>query len=428
MNQCHICLFRANNKKSLGLHFKIHKDYIKMAMEMSRQYFKSGLSIDAIYDKLLVEINYPFDKSIIRKYLDIKNYICPCCDNGFLTRQARHSHIFRLSKRDLDHSNLYNEQLCIIERFSDKLDLLEKEKSYILDLDFPRFHLRKTNINKFKCPVCSLGFKDDFSLRLHIKTYIEKNISKEHSQFIDKELKKIDNYILRGIKYEALYSKTLLPRNFVAKYFRDKTANKKCPVCNMVFYDNSGLGNHLKIHPEFLDKLKNKVIDLFYSNLTANDIRREENICFSAGWIGQVWLDEFGQQNVKKRTCRISYISIMKQFANGKRFKSKNRRDIQFLDNTERYEFRTNRKKILYLCGSKCVACGKDNSKHVHHIIPLRLSRNNMLGNLICLCSNCHGKVHAAPRRLEMKMNNFDDICDLYIDSLDKLKKECSNA
>lgn len=48
-------------------------------------------------------------------------------------------------------------------------------------------------------------------------------------------------------------------------------------------------------------------------------------------------------------------------------------------------------KKQCEVCGNK-----KKSVLHIHHIIPRRDPRcNNSLGNLVCLCSNCHNEVHA---------------------------------
>ena len=43
-----------------------------------------------------------------------------------------------------------------------------------------------------------------------------------------------------------------------------------------------------------------------------------------------------------------------------------------------------------------CQGCGsKDTKLHVHHIIPLSSGGSNARSNLITLCEECHGRIHA---------------------------------
>ena len=47
-------------------------------------------------------------------------------------------------------------------------------------------------------------------------------------------------------------------------------------------------------------------------------------------------------------------------------------------------------KKIIRKRDKKCMYCGTRNKMEVHHIIPFRISKNNNIDNLICLCKSCH--------------------------------------
>lgn len=45
----------------------------------------------------------------------------------------------------------------------------------------------------------------------------------------------------------------------------------------------------------------------------------------------------------------------------------------------------------------ECQICGEKNkyTAELHHIKPLEIGGKNTLNNLVCLCANCHRKVHA---------------------------------
>ena len=43
--------------------------------------------------------------------------------------------------------------------------------------------------------------------------------------------------------------------------------------------------------------------------------------------------------------------------------------------------------------GYRCVMCGKKGKLHAHHIVPVRISKNNSLSNLVSVCDRCHRKL-----------------------------------
>lgn len=40
--------------------------------------------------------------------------------------------------------------------------------------------------------------------------------------------------------------------------------------------------------------------------------------------------------------------------------------------------------------GYRCVMCGRKGKLHAHHIIPVRISKDNSFSNLVSVCSKCH--------------------------------------
>jgi len=48
------------------------------------------------------------------------------------------------------------------------------------------------------------------------------------------------------------------------------------------------------------------------------------------------------------------------------------------------------RKQVYARDGNRCVMCGKKGRLHAHHIVPVRISHNNSLSNLVSLCERCH--------------------------------------
>ncbi len=53
----------------------------------------------------------------------------------------------------------------------------------------------------------------------------------------------------------------------------------------------------------------------------------------------------------------------------------------------------TIRKRVYQRDGLKCVLCGKKGKLHAHHVVPLMVSKDNSLSNLVSVCSKCHRKL-----------------------------------
>ena len=51
------------------------------------------------------------------------------------------------------------------------------------------------------------------------------------------------------------------------------------------------------------------------------------------------------------------------------------------------------RKQVYQRDGHRCVMCGKRAKLHAHHIVPVRISKDNSLSNLVSVCGRCHRKL-----------------------------------
>lgn len=75
------------------------------------------------------------------------------------------------------------------------------------------------------------------------------------------------------------------------------------------------------------------------------------------------------------------------------------------------------RKMVYARDGYRCAMCGKKGKLHAHHIVPVKISHDNSLNNLVAVCEKCHRKLEAVGfkilkegggtamlRRMELKM------------------------
>jgi len=51
------------------------------------------------------------------------------------------------------------------------------------------------------------------------------------------------------------------------------------------------------------------------------------------------------------------------------------------------------RKQCYRRDGYRCVMCGKKGKISAHHIVPVRISHNNSLTNLVSVCDRCHKRL-----------------------------------
>jgi len=62
------------------------------------------------------------------------------------------------------------------------------------------------------------------------------------------------------------------------------------------------------------------------------------------------------------------------------------------------------RQEVLNRDGRRCQICGKDENLHVHHVLPTGMGgsvERDVAENMITLCAECHGMVHAGMLHIE---------------------------
>jgi 5-methylcytosine-specific restriction enzyme A len=49
---------------------------------------------------------------------------------------------------------------------------------------------------------------------------------------------------------------------------------------------------------------------------------------------------------------------------------------------------------ICQICGRTCILGNGLSSPQCHHVIPVKISKNNHISNLMTVCTECHEKIH----------------------------------
>jgi 5-methylcytosine-specific restriction endonuclease McrA len=57
----------------------------------------------------------------------------------------------------------------------------------------------------------------------------------------------------------------------------------------------------------------------------------------------------------------------------------------------KRRKLTEDRKDII---GRKCINCGAVEDLQYHHVIPIAVGGNDIDSNMVCLCGDCHKKLH----------------------------------
>ena len=78
-------------------------------------------------------------------------------------------------------------------------------------------------------------------------------------------------------------------------------------------------------------------------------------------------------------------------------FKSKHKQVADVKKRTQLYteNWDNIRKQVYQRDGNRCVMCGKRARLHAHHIVPVKISKDNSLSNLVSVCGKCHRKLES---------------------------------
>lgn len=78
----------------------------------------------------------------------------------------------------------------------------------------------------------------------------------------------------------------------------------------------------------------------------------------------------------------------VKRNGNGKKVQQAKQRVKLYSENWDAI-----RKRCYARDGYRCVLCGKKGKLHAHHIVPVKISKDNSLSNLVSVCDKCHRKL-----------------------------------
>ena len=89
------------------------------------------------------------------------------------------------------------------------------------------------------------------------------------------------------------------------------------------------------------------------------------------------------------------------------------------------------RKMVYTRDNHRCVMCGRKGKVHAHHIVPVKVSRDNSLSNLVTVCERCHKKLEAVGftilenggSRVDVKRAEFRMIAEAKKKRLEKYNK-----
>lgn len=82
------------------------------------------------------------------------------------------------------------------------------------------------------------------------------------------------------------------------------------------------------------------------------------------------------------------------------------------------------RKRVYQRDGHRCVMCGKKGKLHAHHIVPVKISKDNSLNNLVSVCETCHRKLEAVGFRILREGGHQTDIRRVELQMIAEAKKE----
>jgi 5-methylcytosine-specific restriction endonuclease McrA len=68
------------------------------------------------------------------------------------------------------------------------------------------------------------------------------------------------------------------------------------------------------------------------------------------------------------------------------------------------------RKRVYQRDGWRCVMCGKKGKLHAHHIVPVAISKDNSMSNLVSVCEVCHRKLEEVGFKILQEGGHRSDV------------------
>lgn len=82
------------------------------------------------------------------------------------------------------------------------------------------------------------------------------------------------------------------------------------------------------------------------------------------------------------------------------------------------------RRSVYQRDGHRCVMCGKKGKLHAHHIVPVAISRDNSMSNLVSVCSKCHRKLEEVGFSILKEGGHRSDVRKVELRMIAEAKKE----
>lgn len=82
------------------------------------------------------------------------------------------------------------------------------------------------------------------------------------------------------------------------------------------------------------------------------------------------------------------------------------------------------RRKVYQRDGYRCVLCGKKGKIAAHHIVPIKVSKDNSLSNLVSVCNSCHRKLEAVGLKILQEGGSRSDVRRVELTMIMEAKKQ----
>lgn len=82
------------------------------------------------------------------------------------------------------------------------------------------------------------------------------------------------------------------------------------------------------------------------------------------------------------------------------------------------------RKRVYQRDGYRCVMCGKKGKLHAHHIVPVRISKDNSMNNLVSVCNKCHRKLEEVGFKILKEGGHKSDVKKVELRMIAEAKKK----